>query len=258
MGFERYVDYMLDVPMYFVYRDGHYIDASGQSFRDFLAGKLPALPGEIPSMGDWVDHLTTAFPEVRLKRFLEMRGADGGPWDRLCALPALWVGLLYDSQALDAAWDLVKDWTVGGAGGAAPRGAAAARSRPSSAAARCGDSSRDVLPHRPRRPDPRGASSTAWAATRATSSTPSTASPIPARPRPRRSSRRSRPLERLGRPGLRGVRLLRTLPIVDQVARSLPVIPRKPGSRGVRQAAEVVSGLEPRLSPGGRRGETLA
>ena len=112
MGFERYVDYMLDVPMYFVYRDGRYVDASGQSFRDFMAGRLPARPGEIPGMGDWTDHLTTAFPEVRLKRFLEMRGADGGPWDRLCALPALWVGLLYDDAALDAAWDLVKDWTA--------------------------------------------------------------------------------------------------------------------------------------------------
>jgi glutamate--cysteine ligase len=111
MGFERYVDYMLDVPMYFVYRDGEYIDVAGQSFRDFMQGKLPGLPGEIPSMGDWSDHVTTAFPEVRLKRYIEMRGADGGPWDRLCALPALWVGLLYDDQALDAAWDLVKDWT---------------------------------------------------------------------------------------------------------------------------------------------------
>jgi len=112
MGFERYVDYLLDVPMYFVYRDGRYLDASGQSFRDFLKGRLPALPGEIPHMGDWNDHMTTAFPEVRLKRFLEMRGADGGPWDRLCALPAFWVGLLYDQTALDAAWDLVKDWTA--------------------------------------------------------------------------------------------------------------------------------------------------
>jgi len=111
-GFERYVDWMLDVPMYFVYRDGKYDDCSGQSFRDFLRGKLPALPGEIPGMGDWTDHLTTAFPEVRLKRFLEMRGADSGPWQRLCALPALWVGLLYDAQALDAAWDLCKDWTI--------------------------------------------------------------------------------------------------------------------------------------------------
>jgi glutamate--cysteine ligase len=111
-GFERYVEWMLDVPMYFVYRDGRYIDASGQSFRDFLAGRLPALPGERPFMGDWTDHLTTAFPEVRLKRYLEMRGADGGPWDRLCALPALWVGLLYDAAALDAACGLVADWTA--------------------------------------------------------------------------------------------------------------------------------------------------
>jgi len=110
-GFERYVDYLLDVPMYFVYRDGRYIDASGQSFRDFLEGGLPALPGEVPTMKDWEDHMTTVFPEVRLKRFLEMRGADGGPWGRLCALSALWVGLLYDGAALEAAWDLVKDWT---------------------------------------------------------------------------------------------------------------------------------------------------
>ncbi|MCW2364269.1 MULTISPECIES: glutamate--cysteine ligase [Sphingobium] len=111
-GYERYADYALDVPMYFVFRDGKYIDAAGQSFRDFLNGKLPALPGERPTMGDWEDHLSTAFPEVRMKSFLEMRGADGGPWNRICALPALWVGLLYDDGALDAAWDLVKDWTM--------------------------------------------------------------------------------------------------------------------------------------------------
>ncbi len=111
MGFERYVDYVLDVPMYFVYRNGRYIDASGQSFRDFMAGKLPALPGELPTLDDWSDHLTTIFPEVRLKKYLEMRGADGGQWSRLCALPAFWVGLLYDETALAAAWDLVKDWT---------------------------------------------------------------------------------------------------------------------------------------------------
>ncbi|MBB6249685.1 glutamate--cysteine ligase [Nitrospirillum iridis] len=110
-GFERYADHALNVPMYFAYRDGVYVDASGQSFKDFLAGKLPALPGERPLITDWVDHLTTLFPEVRLKRFLEMRGADGGPWARLCALPALWVGLLYDTTALDAAWDLIKDWS---------------------------------------------------------------------------------------------------------------------------------------------------
>lgn len=112
MGFERYVDYALDVPMYFVYRNGRYIDAAGQSFRDFMAGRLPALPGEVPTIGDWTDHLTTLFPEVRLKRYLEMRGADGGPWRRLCALPAFWVGLLYDSQSLDAAWDIVREWTA--------------------------------------------------------------------------------------------------------------------------------------------------
>ena len=111
-GFERYADYILDVPMYFVYRDGRYIDASGQSFRAFLDGRLPALPGEHPTIADWVNHLTTAFPEVRLKQYLEMRGTDGGPWSRLCALPAFWVGLLYDSVARDAAWDVVKDWSV--------------------------------------------------------------------------------------------------------------------------------------------------
>jgi glutamate--cysteine ligase len=113
-GYERYVDYMLDVPMYFVFRDGQYIDAAGQSFRDFLKGELPALPGERPHLSDWTDHLSTAFPEVRLKSFLEMRGADGGPWNRICALPALWVGLLYDQTALDAAWDLVKGWDMEG------------------------------------------------------------------------------------------------------------------------------------------------
>ena len=109
-GFEAWVEYILDVPMYFVYRDGKYIDALGQSFRDFLEGKLPALPGETPTLSDWADHLTTAFPEARLKQYIEMRGADGGPWRRLCALPAFWVGLMYDQTALDAAWDLVKDW----------------------------------------------------------------------------------------------------------------------------------------------------
>jgi glutamate--cysteine ligase len=111
-GYERYADYALDVPMYFVYREGKYIDAAGLSFRDFLDGKLSALPGERPTMEDWADHLSTAFPEVRLKTFLEMRGSDGGPWDKICALPALWVGLLYDQSALDAAWDVVKGWTM--------------------------------------------------------------------------------------------------------------------------------------------------
>ncbi|RFU14449.1 glutamate--cysteine ligase [Rhodobacteraceae bacterium W635] len=109
-GFEAWVDYALDVPMYFVYRDGHYINALGQSFRDFLKGELPALPGEKPTLSDWADHLTTIFPEARIKKFIEMRGADGGPWRRLCALPAFWVGLLYDQSALDAAWDLCKGW----------------------------------------------------------------------------------------------------------------------------------------------------
>ena len=112
MGFERYVDYALDVPMYFVRRNHAYLDAAGQSFRDFLEGRLPALPGETPRMSDWDDHLTTIFPEVRCKRFLEVRGADGGPWSSLCALPALWLGLLYSADSLDAAWDLVKGWTA--------------------------------------------------------------------------------------------------------------------------------------------------
>jgi len=111
-GYERYADYALDVPMYFVYRDGKYIDAAGLSFRDFLDGRLSVLPGEKPTEKDWEDHLSTAFPEVRMKSFLEMRGADGGPWNRICALPALWVGLLYDQGALDAAWDVVKDWSM--------------------------------------------------------------------------------------------------------------------------------------------------
>ena len=111
-GYERYADYMLNVPMYFVFRDGRYIDAAGLSFRDFLDGKLPVLPGERPRIADWNDHLSTAFPEVRLKSFLEMRGADGGPWSRICALPAFWVGLLYEQTALDAAWDEVKSWSI--------------------------------------------------------------------------------------------------------------------------------------------------
>ncbi len=112
MSFERYVDYALDVPMYFVYRDGIYHDLSGKSFRDFLARRIPEVQHIEPSMSDWADHLTTIFPEVRLKKFLEMRGADGGSWRRICGLPALWVGIYYDQVALDAAWDLVKDWTA--------------------------------------------------------------------------------------------------------------------------------------------------
>jgi glutamate--cysteine ligase len=113
-GYERYLDYALNVPMYFVYRDGKYIDVAGERFGDFLDGKLPQLPGEKPTITDWTDHLSTAFPEVRLKSFLEMRGADGGRWSRICGLPAFWVGLLYDAQALDAAWDLVKHWSIDG------------------------------------------------------------------------------------------------------------------------------------------------
>lgn len=110
-GFEQYVDYALDVPMYFVYRGGEYLDATGQSFRQFLEGQLDILPGERATIADFEMHLSTIFPEVRLKRFLEMRGADTGPWNQLCALPAFWTGLLYDHSALDAAWDLVKDWS---------------------------------------------------------------------------------------------------------------------------------------------------
>jgi glutamate--cysteine ligase len=107
-GFQAYVDWVLDVPMYFVYRDGKYINALGQSFRDFLKGKLPALPGEQPTLGDWADHMTTVFPEARVKKYIEMRGADCGDEAHINALPAFWVGLMYDDAALDAAWDLVK------------------------------------------------------------------------------------------------------------------------------------------------------
>jgi glutamate--cysteine ligase len=112
MGFERYVDYALGVPMYFVKRGERYIDVAGQSFRDLMRGRLPGLPGERATISDWANHISTIFPEVRLKRYLEMRGADGGPWRRLPALPAYWAGLLYDDDSLDAAWDLVKNWTA--------------------------------------------------------------------------------------------------------------------------------------------------
>jgi len=112
MSFERYVDYALDVPMYFVFRDGRYIDVAGRSFRNFLDGRVGELKGVTPTMSDWADHLTTIFPEARLKRFLEMRGADGGAWRRICGLPALWAGIFYDQVALDGAWDLVKDWSA--------------------------------------------------------------------------------------------------------------------------------------------------
>src|SRR6188474_1321710 len=112
MGFERWVDYALDVPMYFVKRGDSYIDVAGSSFRAFFEGRNNSLPGERPTLSDWANHLSTIFPEVRLKRYLEMRGADGVPWGRLPALPAFWVGLLYDDVSLDAAWDLAKKWTA--------------------------------------------------------------------------------------------------------------------------------------------------
>ena len=112
-GFEQYVDYAMDVPMYFLRRGGTYHNVAGLSFRDFFNGKLPGFEGERPAMADFEDHLSTIFPEVRLKRFLEMRGADSGPWDSLCALPAFWVGLLYDQSALNDAWTMVSDWTAG-------------------------------------------------------------------------------------------------------------------------------------------------
>ncbi|HWW48768.1 MAG TPA: glutamate--cysteine ligase [Xanthobacteraceae bacterium] len=112
MGFERWVDYALDVPMYFVKRGDRYIDVAGTSFRDFFAGKNPLLKGEQPTLSDWANHLSTIFPEVRLKRYLEMRGADNVPWARITALPAFWVGLLYDDVSLDAAWEIAKNWTA--------------------------------------------------------------------------------------------------------------------------------------------------
>jgi glutamate--cysteine ligase len=111
-GFEAYARWALDVPMYFVHRGDRYVDVAGRSFRDFMEGRLPELPGERPTLEDWKDHLTTLFPEVRLKTYLEMRGADAGPWSRLCALPAFWVGLLYDDAAQKAAWNLVRHWTA--------------------------------------------------------------------------------------------------------------------------------------------------
>jgi glutamate--cysteine ligase len=108
-GYEQWIDYILDVPMYFLHRGDDYIDVAGQSFRDFLDGMLEGHEGQFPSMADFEDHITTAFPEVRMKTFLEMRGADGGPWSNICALPAFWVGLLYDPESLEAASRLVAD-----------------------------------------------------------------------------------------------------------------------------------------------------
>ena len=205
-GFERYVDYMLDVPMYFVYRDGNYIDASGQSFRDFMAGKLPAYPGQLPTMADWVDHLTTAFPEVRLKSFLEMRGADGGPWRRLCALPALWVGLLYDQTALDAAHDLVADWTE------AERETMRAEVPQmgldaASAAARCATSPSKSSTS-PATGCTAAPAATVPAKTRRISSTRCSRSPARAGPGDRTARRLQHTLERQPRPRLRRLRVL--------------------------------------------------
>jgi glutamate--cysteine ligase len=111
-GFDRYAEHALDVPMYFVIRDKQYINVAGESFRAFLKGELPQLPGEKPTVQDWENHLSTLFPEVRLKQFLEMRGADMGDEAHINALPALWVGLLYDAAALEDAWQHVKGWTV--------------------------------------------------------------------------------------------------------------------------------------------------
>ena len=111
-GFETYARYAVNVPMYFAKRGGRYVDLSGRSFRRFIDGELDELPGERATMKDWADHLTTIFPEVRLKQYLEMRGADCGPLERLSALPALWTGVFYDQAALEAAWDLCKGWTA--------------------------------------------------------------------------------------------------------------------------------------------------
>ena len=111
-GFADYVDWALDVPMYFVLRDGHYHRCTDVTFRQFLNGAMKdRLDDAKPNMGDWINHLSTLFPEVRLKQFLEMRGADGGPWRRICALPAFWVGLLYDEEALAQAEAMTKDWS---------------------------------------------------------------------------------------------------------------------------------------------------
>ncbi len=111
-NFETYARYALQVPMYFAKRGDRYIDLAGRSFSQFMEGKLAEMPGERPTIKDWADHTTTLFPEVRLKKYLEMRGADAGPWSRLCALPALWMGIFYDAPALAAAWDLCKDWKI--------------------------------------------------------------------------------------------------------------------------------------------------
>lgn len=111
-GFEHYVDWALDVPMYFVRREDGYHDVTDVTFRQFIDGALKdRVPDPVPNLGDWDNHISTLFPEARLKRFIEMRGADGGPWRDICALPAFWVGIMYDQSALDAADDLISEWT---------------------------------------------------------------------------------------------------------------------------------------------------
>ena len=146
MSFERYVDYALGVPMYFVYRDGRYIDVAGASFRDFLAGKLAQLPGERPTLDDWSDHLTTLFPEVRMKRFLEMRGADGGRWRRICAVPAFWTGLLYDQTVARCGLGSRQGLDGRGAAGAARGRAEDCAARRRSARPRCSSGARRRWP----------------------------------------------------------------------------------------------------------------
>ena len=206
MGYERYVDYALDVPMYFIKRGDDYIDVAGSSFRDLFAGKHPAVPGERATLSDWANHVSTIFPEVRLKRYLEMRGSDNGPWERIPALPAFWVGLLYDDASLDAAWQMVKGWTADAAPEVARRRAAArlqgedrrayaARRcrRLSGAGARRPEAPQSARPRRPRRDAPPRAAG----ADRRSGQTPAGAA---ARQIPRR-------LERLGGPGLSRIRV---------------------------------------------------
>ena len=111
LSFESWVDYALKVPMYFIKRNGQYINCAGASFEKFMLGKLEQLSNEKPTILDWEDHLSTIFTEIRLKQYIEFRGADAGPWKSLCALPALWVGLLYDSESLNEAESLAKSWS---------------------------------------------------------------------------------------------------------------------------------------------------
>ena len=207
MGFERWVDYALDVPMYFIKRGDKYIDVSGKSFRDFFAGKLAELPGERPTISDWANHLSTIFPEVRLKRYLEMRGADGGPWRRLPSLTAFWVGLLYDDDALDACWDMVKDWS------------AEERQKLRDEVPRLGFRGRDRRPQRADAGagDAAAGRARAWRAANISTATAATRRAICARSRrvSRAASRRRRNcwrnstgLERLGRADFRGVCVL--------------------------------------------------